>query len=215
VSEDDPQEPDNDYEVTVCASRRPVFCFDLPPDAPSNIPADSVPSIGGPSGATTQGHEYYAVNTVCRRRLTEQEQQALIRRFTVPNTYTQGRPQSSGTNLVATLGIPLGFVTTTFAPNGLAGRNVTTPAHPLSGIVDRSIVNTDAGAIMVTHGFGGYRSLGLPAGSQYASMEAGSTEVDVGAAIDALNDLLGPAIFDAVDRQAARYASAHFPGCSP
>lgn len=151
---------------------------------------------------------------MCQRPLTQQEQRDLINRFTVPNTYTRGRPQSAGTNLVVSwFVVPGGFVTTTFSADGLAGRNVTIPFHVFVGVVDRSISNTTSGAYMETHGYGGYGSLNLPPPSPSASLETGGTNLDLGGMLDLINNATGPVIFNDVDEQAARYAKHNFPGC--
>lgn len=149
---------------------------------------------------------------LCKRPLTAQEQRDLISRFTVPNIYTQGRPKSAGTYLVANdWGIPGGWVTTSFTPDGLIGTNVTTPLHVFTGVVQRTISNTGGGAYMLTHGYGGYPSMPDSA-APYGSLETGVV-VDVGGLLDLINDEAGPSIFSAVDQAAAAYAKAHFPGC--
>jgi hypothetical protein len=83
-------------------------------------------------------------------------------------------------------GIPGGWVTTTFSPDGLTGMNVTTPFHVFMGTVERGIINTDSGAYMLTHGYGGYPS--MPPPSQYASSETTSS-VDLGEILDGINDI--------------------------
>jgi RHS repeat-associated protein len=192
-------------QILTVASGEPVM--DKNPIGEGVEPAK--PSAGKPAG-----HDYRTQNRVCKRPLTKNEQRELIQRFTVPNAYTQGRPQSAGVNMVAnSWGIPGGFVTTTFSADGLAGMNVTTPFHVLTGVVERSIRNTNNGAFMETHGYGGYGSLNLPSSSPYASMETGGIQIDVGEMLDSINNTIGPDIFDSVDRQATRYAVHHFAGC--
>jgi RHS repeat-associated protein len=163
------------------------------------------------------GHEYGAFNKMCDRPLTEDEQRDLIRRFTVPSSYTTGSIQSENgdINMVANwFGWPGGFVTTTYSPDGLVGTNVTTPIHIFKGTVERSILNTEHGSYMQTHGTGGYGSLNLPAPSPSASMATGAgPAIDIGWALDFLNQKWGPGIFNDVDEQAALYAKWHFPGC--
>jgi hypothetical protein len=66
---------------------------------------------------------------------------------------------------------------------------------------------------MVTHGFGGYGSVNLPPSQPSASMETGGMNIDIGEMLDFINDAAGPAIFNSVDEQATRYATAHFSGC--
>ncbi len=148
---------------------------------------------------------------MCKRPLTEAEWKDLVRRFTVPNIYTTGRPQSEGTNLVVNRwSIPGGFVTTRFFAGGLVGTNVTTPFHIFRGTVERSIVNTPDGAFMLTHGYGGY---GLGNAVIPPSIETGGEAIDLGLALDGINDIYGPEIFNDLDKQAARYARHHFSGC--
>ncbi len=149
---------------------------------------------------------------MCNRPLTTQEKQAVISRFTVPNFLTLGQPQSAGINLVM-MPLPGGFVTTTFAANGLLGTNVTTPFHVFTGTVDRSISNRSDGAYMNTHGYGGYAPVSLPPPDPFASMETGGAELNLGEILDNLNAVAGPEIFNLADQQAARCAQAHFPGC--
>lgn len=131
-------------------------------------------------------------------------------RFTVPNVYTQDQPKvSGGTYLVANAsGIPAGWVTTTFSPDGLTGTNVTTPFHVLSGTVVRQLVNTPSGAYIQTQGYGGYNTFIPPETS--AGM---LSPLDLGAMIDSLNDIIGPEVFSTLDQDAAGYAGMFFPGC--
>jgi RHS repeat-associated protein len=199
----------SNYGATIC----------LPDLAGPNIPPPSSP------GSITQyiqplkfnfpqpqeGHDYRAQNLVCNRPLTTQEQGDLISRFTVPNSYTLGQPKAPGTYMVAAWGIPGGWVNTTFTPDGLAGTNTTTPFHVFTGVVQRSITNTSNGAYMLTHGTGGYSSL-PQSQSPSASLETGFS-VDIGGALDVINDATGPIIFNNVDQAAAAYAKANFAGC--
>ena len=155
---------------------------------------------------------------MCKRPLTPQEQKALISRFTVPNSLTTGRPQSDGINVVISwFGFPGGFVTTTRSSDGLSGRNVTTPFHVFTGTVERSIVNTPDGAYMQTHGYGGYGSANLqPQPINVSGLIAGlgpGFSVDYGEMLDSINNVVGPEVFNHVDKQATRYAKHHFPGC--
>jgi hypothetical protein len=166
------------------------------------------PQIASPQG----GHDYRTQNVVCQRPLTPQEQSDLVSRFTVPNVYTQGQPKLPGTYLVANnWGIPGGWVNTTFTPDGLAGTNTTTPFHVFTGVVQRSITNTSDGAVMLTHGTGGYSTL-PQSQSPDESLETGFS-VDIGGALDVINELSGPTIFNSVDQAAAAYAKANFAGC--
>jgi hypothetical protein len=159
-----------------------------------------------------QGHDYRTRNLLCRRPLTEREQRDLISRFTVPNVYTQDQPKTAGTYLVAnTSGMPGGWVTTTFSPDGLSGANVTTPVHVFTGVVERSISNTNSGAYMLTHGYGGYSSQ-PQSPPQYSSLETGFS-VDFGGLLDLINDGTGPSVFNDVDQEAAEYAMTYFSGC--
>jgi hypothetical protein len=105
---------------------------------------------------------------------------------------------------------PARHITTTFSPDGLSGQNETTPFHIFRGIVVRSIVNTSDGAYMKTHGYGGY---GLGNAVIPPSMETGGVAIDLGLALDAINDIYGTEVFNNVDKQAARYAKHHFPEC--
>ena len=41
----------------------------------------------------------------------------------------------------------------------------------------------------------------------------GGEAIDLGLALDGLNDIYGPEIFNNADKQAARYSKHHFPGC--
>ena len=107
-------------------------------------------------------------------------------------------------------GVPGGFVTTTYTNDGLVGTNVTTPFHVFRGTVHRTIVNTSDGAYMSTHGYGGY---GLGNAVIPPSIETGGEAIDLGLALDGLNDKYGPEIFNNADKQAARYSKHHFPGC--
>src|SRR5581483_11530257 len=168
-------------------------------------------AVGTGAGGASQGHNYQTQNLVCNRPLTAREGRDLISRFTVPNVYTQDQPKTSGgTYLVAnTSGIPGGWVTTTFAPDGLQGANVTTPFHVFTGTVVRTLVNTSGGAYIQTHGYGGYGSLQMPpvdSGGMFAFF-------DIGRLLDSINDLTGPAVFNDVDQEAAEYAAMFFPGC--
>ncbi len=171
----------------------------------------------GNKGSTDGGHDYRARNQVCKRPLTQDEEKDLISRFTVPNDGTIGNVQTKGTNMVwrAAYVVPGGFVTTTFADDGLSGRNVTQTVHVFAGTVDRWIDNTRSGAFMMTHGYGGYGSSNYTPPNPYASMETGgwAGSVDLGGMLDSINDSAGPAIFNHVDEKAAEYAKAHFPGC--
>jgi RHS repeat-associated protein len=168
-------------------------------------------------GGATQGHEYRAWNEMCNRPLTPQEKKELISRFTVPNSYTLGQPKTAGTYLVAHRGIPGGIVTTTFSPDGAAGKNETSPFHIFTGTVERTIVNTDSGAYMQTHGYGGYGSMNLPPQQPNVSMAIAGLGIvittDYGSALDSVNNSVGPDVFNNVDKQAALYAKSHFPGC--
>ena len=104
-------------------------------------------------------------------------------------------------------GIPGGWVNTSFTPDGLSGTNVTTPFHIFAGTVDRTISNTDGGAYMLTHGYGGYPEVPIP------SPYDGSEVADLGYVLDLVNDATGPSVFNAVDQAAAKYAQANFAGC--
>ena len=115
--------------------------------------------------------------------------------------------------MVATWGIPGGWVNTTFTPDGFTGQNTTTPFHVFTGVVQRTIANTSSGAEMLTHGTGSYSALSLPPPSPYASMETSGGRVDIGEMLDLINDATGPSIFNNADRAAAAYANAKFPGC--
>ena len=165
-----------------------------------------------------QGHEYQAESRVCQRQLTPYEQRDLISRFTVPNVYTQGQPKGPGTYMVASslgfipgdLGIPGGWVTTTFSADGLVGTNITTPFHIFSGTVTRSISNTGSGAYMVTHGYGGYPSLPPPEPNASSLTTA---YIDLGGLLDQINDQTGPVVFSGVDQAALAYATLNYPGC--
>jgi hypothetical protein len=64
---------------------------------------------------------------------------------------------------------------------------------------------------MLTHGTGGYSSL-PQSQSPSASLETGFS-VDIGGALDVINDATGPIIFNNVDQAAAAYAKANFAGC--
>jgi hypothetical protein len=44
-------------------------------------------------------------------------------------------------------------------------------------------------------------------------METGGVAIDLGLALDAINDIYGTEVFNNVDKQAARYAKHHFPEC--
>ena len=207
--------------VTIPASQLPLFtvCTSgdggyMPPQGGMTPPpSGNVTGSGGSKEPQKQqGHEYQVRDRLCRRPLTEQEKRDLISRFTVPNIYTQGRPQSAGTHLVAnSWGIPGGWVNTRFSPDGVLGTNTTTPFHVFTGTVERSISNTDSGAYMLTHGYGGYPSVSATE-SPYASLETGVV-VDLGGLLDLINDEVGPSIFKNVDEAAAKYAKTHFPGC--
>jgi len=102
-------------------------------------------------------------------------------------------------------------VTTTFSEDGTSGANVTTPFHVFTGTVERSIINTDGGAYIQTHGHGGYSQL-PQSQSPYASLETGFN-VDIGGLLDLVNDSTGPSVFNDVDQEAAEYAQNNFPGC--
>src|SRR5882757_8212043 len=106
---------------------------------------------------------------------------------------------------------PGGWVTTTFSEDGTSGANVTTPFHVFTGTVERSIINTDGGAYIQTHGHGGYSQL-PQSQSPYASLETGFN-VDIGGLLDLVNDSTGPSVFNDVDQEAAEYAQNNFPGC--
>lgn len=128
----------------------------------------------------------------------------------MPNVYLQGQPLGAGIHMVAAWGIPGGFVTTTFSADGLTGFNQTTPFHIFTGTVVRSVDNTDTGADMVTYGYGGYPP-GLPTSPNSSSLTTSS--IDIGAILDQMNNEMGPAVFNAVDQQAARFAQNHYSGC--
>jgi RHS repeat-associated protein len=231
------ENPDGSFEVDIPSGGfYSQICFDSPdgdpstpgappvytppshtaPPSPSRGPQQRPPvGPGAPPPRTNQpqgGHDYQTQNPICQRALTPQEQSDLISRFTVPNVYTQGQPKTPGTYMVANgWGIPGGWVNTTFTQDGLAGTNATTPFHVFTGVVTRGIVNSSGGAYMVTHGTGGYSSL-PQSPSPYESSETGFS-VDIGGLLDAINDLTGPPVFNAVDQAAAAYAQANFPGC--
>jgi RHS repeat-associated protein len=201
-------------EIVVAPPCLPPEHFDIPNPQydPGPPPIPSMPRFAEIGPPAAGGHEYETHNPVCRRPLTDQEKRELISRFTVPNSFKLGQPAMSGTHLVANgWGIPGGWVTTTFAPNGLSGSNVTTPFHVFTGTVERSVSNVGGVSYMDTLGYGGYNSQ-VPTPSQYGSSLTTSS-VDIGGLLDSINDLMGPWVFDAVDAQALRYAMNHFPGC--
>jgi hypothetical protein len=147
---------------------------------------------------------------VCHRNLTPAEENDLIRRFTVPDSYTQGSPSTAGTYFVVNNRLePGGWVTTAFPSTGV-GTNTTTPFHVFSGTVVRQVVNTPKGASIETTGYGGYGRL--------ATFDSGAAMIDMapidfGELLDALNDAMGPGIFNGLDKAAAAYAKSHYPGC--
>jgi RHS repeat-associated protein len=184
-----------------------------PPNQGSNS-QNGTPGSSEGGGSRQGGHDYRTRKAVCRRPLTEEEQQQLLNRFTVPNVYTQGQPQGPGVHMVAspwTLGLPGGWVTTSFTDNGLGGINTTTPFHVFTGVVTRQISNSGGVAYMETRGTGGYNSQLPPPSPDSSSLT--TAFVDIGELLDMINQMFGPLVFDAVDQQAARYAAAHFPGC--
>jgi hypothetical protein len=161
-----------------------------------------------------KGHDYLSANHLCRRNLTDGEQRELLRRFGIPNTYTQGGDQGGdGLHVVATWLFPGGVVETEFASNGLSVTNTTTWFHAFVGVVDRSILNTSSGAYFMTHGYGNANTnartdlYSLRGGGMFAAMDLINRLRDVG------NQSLGASIFSSVDNQARRYAQHHFKGC--
>jgi hypothetical protein len=175
--------------------------------------ARSPPQGGGGSGGggAPEGHDYLAKNPICMRPLGDSARRDLLRRFGIPNAYTQGSDQGGTGYHVATWSLmPGGVVRTDFAPNGLAVSNTTTWLHAFVGTIDRSIENTNGGAYFVTHGYGSAGKNYVPNNINNPTM---FTFYSFGSLRDGLNDALGPLIFGAVDDQAALYARHHFEGC--
>jgi hypothetical protein len=105
--------------------------------------------------------------------------------------------------------LPGGFVTTAYPSTGV-GTNTTTPFHVFSGTVVRQVVNSAGGASIETNGYGGYGRLPtFDSGTDMIDM----APTDLGDLLDGLNDSMGPAIFNGVDKAAATYAQSHYPGC--
>ncbi len=121
-----------------------------------------------------QGHDYWERNRVCKRPLTAGETKDLLGRFGVANRYTRGSPQGgNGLHVVTASWVPGGVVRSTFAADGLAVTNVTTPVHAFVGTIDLSIVNLATGAVFVTHGYGDATPGNVPITSALSGALAG------------------------------------------
>lgn len=139
-----------------------------------------------------QGHDYRTANLVCRRPLSGSERRDLVQRFTVPSAYWFGARgiDAANTNVVSFFGIHGGLVETTFSPDGLVGANTTRTLHVFHGVVNRTAGNFHGQGYMYAHSF---------AGRPWA--------------MDGINNLAGPKVFDAYDERARDYAQANFDGC--
>jgi hypothetical protein len=164
----------------------------------SQVTTAAAAAPGGPPSAAgaapKNGHDCRNSRKICRRTLANAEARDIISRFTVPNS-NAGLPSGEGDQVVDYAGIPGGVVCTTFSSDGLAGGNVTTPAHALVGTVDQTIVRRGRSSYLNTHGYGS-------AGINW-----------FGRLRDGQNDSWGPVIFDNVASKAALYAAARYRGC--
>jgi RHS repeat-associated protein len=204
-----PPPEDKPFDGPVVGVQGSRWCGSWVPRSQPQFPCLAGVQCHGPQAPQGGDHDYRAFKMTCKRPLTPQEHKDLVSRFTVPNNYLQGRPRLAGTYLVAWW-LPGGWVTTRFSPDGLTGTNRTTPFHVFAGVVEVTSRNTDGGAYMAAHGYGGYGrgNVVIP-----PSIETGGEAIDLGLALDGINDVFGPAAFGHVFDQAAQYAKKHFPGC--
>ncbi len=139
------------------------------------------------------GHGYEAVARICQRELTAEEGRDFISRFTVPTVFV-GIPHPPGEHFVSS-GLHFGgYVTTSYAPDGWSGQNVTTPAHFLVGTVERRLAVVDGATDVRTHGTGN-------AGGAFGTVR------------DWVNQYFGGPVFESVDREAVFYSKRTYPGC--
>jgi hypothetical protein len=157
-----------------------------------------------------QGHDYRQLTKVCRRPLSAAERRDLVSRFTVPSALWFGAKgvEKPGTYAVTWYGVPGGFVTTSYTPDGFTGTNVTTWAHVFQGNVDRSALNIDGAGYMSTHG---YRTAPIfePPMTSYSMFPS----MPVEGIIDSYNQTKAPEIFASYDQRALEYAQENFDGC--
>ena len=186
--------PKDPPAIIVTGQRRSVNIF-------FNIPTKYFAPIyltfgrsAGDDSTPQKGHDYRARREVCERALTNAEARDLISRFTVPNSFA-GFKSGSGIQVVDVGGLPGGIVNTTYSPDGLLGRNVTTPYHAFVGTVDQSISYSGGATYINTHGYGNAGDSGI------------------GLTRDFINGIAGKGIFEFLDTKAAIFAKIAYKGC--
>jgi len=112
----------------------------------------------------------------------------------------QGQPLQPGRQfaVVSVAGIPGGLVTSTL--NGNQVSNVTTPLHVFTGTIDRQSFVSGGRTYITTHGYGTSGGLLLPGLPPITP----PIIFVPGGAVDAVNQVSGPLIFNSLDADAAR-----------
>lgn len=156
-------------------------------------------TVEGTRNTNTPGHTYSTSNVVCQNAslVSNAQQQNLMALFTVPrfNLFlVDARNGVAGvTRYLVTHpdnGAPGGYVTSELTADGLSGTNTTVDGlHIFQGTVTRTLTTVNGQLVISTFGVGT---------SDFETM-------------DAINSLLGPGIFDALDRHAADRMRIVFP----
>jgi len=159
-------------------------------------------------GGGSPGHDFGTENEVCARPLTTKEMKELLSKFAVPGHADQSL--TTGTYLVsARFGspgpggrtFPGGWIRTTFSEGGRRVTNVARDLHVFGGQARRDIHLQGGRTVITTRG-------------------TGTAQIDnlvgwdpIGQLRDAINQKIGPSIFNALDAGAAAYAQSKFEGC--
>jgi hypothetical protein len=148
------------------------------------IPQNSIPP-----------HTYVTDNKICNKSLSPQERSEALKRAAVPGH--AGERMNDGYHFVRAGGVPMGWVLTTFSPNGQSVINRTTPAHLAMGTIIRDIRSDSSGTYIHTTGFG---------------PSNGSTG-EVNGIREGANIIFGKKAFNSFDAQIRVILKKTVPGC--